>query len=53
VNMLLHELSSDESEGESESPIDPQSPWTREFHLYLNTATSLLVNVHQEKGSMP
>jgi hypothetical protein len=40
VNALLRELSSDESEGElEESPIDPQSPWAREFHLYLNTAT--------------
>ena len=35
-------MSSDESEGElEESPIDPQSPWAREFHLYLNTATSM------------
>jgi hypothetical protein len=45
IPMLLRELSSDEEsdhDGElEESLVDPQSPWLKEFHLYLNSATSV------------
>jgi hypothetical protein len=44
VHVLLRELSSDEDsdDGElEESLLDPQSPWLKEFHLYLNSATSV------------
>jgi len=46
MNLLLRELSSDESDNESEEvPVDPDSPWMREFQLYLNTATSVPENM--------
>jgi hypothetical protein len=37
---LLQELSSDDKSGDDEleeSEVDPQLPWLREFHLYLNS----------------
>jgi hypothetical protein len=40
VNVLLRELSSDESDNEPEEVmVDPESPWTREFRLYLDAVT--------------
>ncbi|KIK78221.1 hypothetical protein PAXRUDRAFT_164595, partial [Paxillus rubicundulus Ve08.2h10] len=40
---VLHELSSDEDEiaEEEDHDVDPQSPWLKEFNLYLHSATSI------------
>lgn len=42
IHGLLRELSSDDESGDEEpeeSEVDPQLPWLREFHLYLNSPT--------------
>ena len=40
---LLHELSSDEENSleEGDHAVDPQSPWLKEFNLYLHSSTSV------------
>lgn len=48
VHSLLQELSSDDEsdDGELEESLeDPQSPWLKEFHLYLNSATAVPENM--------
>jgi len=43
LSHLLHKLSSDEDEvaEEGDHDVDPQSPWLKEFNLYLHSATSI------------
>ena len=40
---LLHELSSDEENSleEGDHALDPQSPWLKEFNLYLHSSASV------------
>jgi hypothetical protein len=42
IYKLLHELSSDEDEdGYGDEGVDTQSPWLKEFNLYINSPTSV------------
>lgn len=48
IHGLLQELSSDDESGDEEpeeSEVDPQLPWLREFHLYLNSPTLIPNNM--------
>lgn len=40
IGKLLRELSSDEGEGGEEDEVADQSPWLKEFNLYLNSGHS-------------
>lgn len=40
ISKLLRELSSDEGEDDEEDEIANQSPWLKEFNLYLNSGHS-------------